>query len=184
MSDIATPNPSNPGHCGGHRMHGRRRGGLGLLVLALLAGGALGYAAKSWAHGPMGAHRGFMSAPLDPAAMDEHVERMVKLVAVEVDATPEQREKLTVIAKGVAQDLAPLRDKARTARGSALALLKSPSIDRAALEQLRAEQLQLADQTTRRLTQALADAAEVLTAEQRAKLTERFDRHMLRGRHG
>jgi Spy/CpxP family protein refolding chaperone len=184
MSDTATPTPEIHGHCGGNRFHGARRGGLGLLVFALFAGGALGYAAKSYAHGPMSGHRGFMSAPLDPAAMDERAERMVKHFAVEVDATSEQRDKLSAIAKGVAKDLAPLRDKARNARNSAVALLKAATIDRAALEQLRSEQLQLADATTRRITQALADAAEVLTPEQRAKLAERFEKRMGRWQRG
>jgi Spy/CpxP family protein refolding chaperone len=173
MSDITTSNPSH-----------LRRGGIGLLAVALLAGGAFVYAAKSHAHGAMGGQRGFMSGPLDPAAMDRHAERMVERFARRVDATPEQREKLTVIAKGVARDLAPLREKARNARRSGIALLKSPTIDRAALEQLRVEQLQLADATTRRMTQALADAAEVLTPEQRAKLAERFEKRMGRRQHG
>ena len=173
MSDITTSNPFN-----------FRRGGIGLLAFALLAGGAFVYAAKSHAHGAMGGQRGFMSGPLDPAAMDKRAERMVEHFAKRVNATPEQREKLTAIAKGVARDLAPLREKARNARSSGIALLKSPTIDRAALEQLRVEQLQLADATTRRMTQALADAAEVLTPEQRAKLAERFEKRMGRRQHG
>lgn len=173
MSDITTSNPFN-----------FQGGAIGLLAFALLAGGALVYAAKSHAHGHMGGQRGNMSGPLDPAAMDKHAERMVERFARRVDATPEQREKLTAIAKGVARDLAPLREQARNARRSGIELLKSPSVDRAALEQLRVAQLQLADATTRRVTQALADAAEVLTPEQRAKLAERFDKRMGHRRHG
>lgn len=173
MSDITTSNPFN-----------LRRGGIGLLAVALLAGGAFIYTAKSHAYGAMGGHRGFMSGPLDPAAMDKRAERMVERFAKRINATPEQRDRLTVIAKSVARDLAPLREKARNARKSGVELLKSPSIDRAALEQLRVDQLQLADATTRRMTQALADAAEVLTPEQRAKLAERFEKRMGRRQHG
>lgn len=39
--------------------------------------------------------------------MEERIERFIKHVAVEVDATPEQTEKLTAIAKGAARDGAP-----------------------------------------------------------------------------
>ena len=48
--------------------------------------------------------------------MDERVERMVKHFAVEVDATPEQKEKLTTIAKGAARDLVPTAGKIKQAR--------------------------------------------------------------------
>ena len=56
--------------------------------------------------------------------------------------------------------------------------MSAPVIDRAALEQIRASQLQLAEQLSLRITQALADTAEVLTPEQRAALAERIQRRM------
>jgi Spy/CpxP family protein refolding chaperone len=62
-------------------------------------------------------------------------------------------------------------------------LLSQPQIDRGALEALRAKQSRAMDEISRRLTQSLADAAEVLTPEQRGKLAERMERR--RGRwHG
>jgi Spy/CpxP family protein refolding chaperone len=48
--------------------------------------------------------------------------------------------------------------------------LRQPKTDRAALEALRAEHLALADDVSKRLAAGLADAADVLTPEQRAKL--------------
>jgi periplasmic protein CpxP/Spy len=70
----------------------------------------------------------------------------------------------------------------REGRHQALALLSQPTIDRGALEALRANQLQMAEQASRRLTQALADAADVLTPEQRRQLAERAERwHGRRG---
>ncbi len=44
------------------------------------------------------------------------------------------------------------------------------------LEALRANQLQLAEQASKRFTQALADIADVLTPEQRKQLAERMGR--------
>jgi Spy/CpxP family protein refolding chaperone len=70
----------------------------------------------------------------------------------------------------------------REARQQAVALLAEPTVDRAALEVLRAGQLQLAEGASRRLTQALADVADVLTPEQRRQLAERAARwHGRRG---
>jgi Spy/CpxP family protein refolding chaperone len=69
---------------------------------------------------------------------------MVKHFAVEVNATPEQTAKLTQIAKAAGKDLRPLREKARDARKRGMELLGAPTIDRAAIERLRAEQMQAA----------------------------------------
>jgi Spy/CpxP family protein refolding chaperone len=97
---------------------------------------------------------------------------MIKHLGVEVDATPEQQQKLAAIAKQAARDLAPMREEARATRKQAIELLSAPKVDRAAIEKLRAAKLQHADAASRRVTQALADAAEVLTPEQRTKLAE------------
>jgi Spy/CpxP family protein refolding chaperone len=141
------------------------------ITLATLAGGAA--AALSWgafAHGRrgQGPHGGPMS--------EERIEKMVKHFAVEVEATPEQQEKLTAIAKQAAKDLEPLRAQAMDARKQAMELLSQPTVDRAAIEKLRVSKLQHADAISRRMTQALGDAAEVLTPEQRKKLAEHIER--------
>jgi Spy/CpxP family protein refolding chaperone len=123
-----------------------------------------------------------MGAHLDPAKLDEHLDRMLKHLYVEVDATDVQKQQLAPIVKAAARDLLPMRDRMHDARQQAVTLLSQPTVDRAALEALRAGQLQLAEQTSRRLTQALADAADVLTPEQRKQLAERAGRwHGRRG---
>ncbi|MBL8381039.1 MAG: Spy/CpxP family protein refolding chaperone [Burkholderiales bacterium] len=139
-----------------------------VLAVAAAAGFAGGYAGKSYAQGP----HGFWKAAMDPARVDDRVERMVRHLAAEVDATPEQRDKLNGIAKSAARDLLPLREKMRTARTQAVALVAAPQIDRAAIEKLRVEQVALADGTSKRIMDALAEAADVLTPEQRGKLAE------------
>ena len=167
-------------HCGGH---GRRRGGFFFtLAVALIAGLAGGYVGKSFAHGGPGHWRD--GVPTDPAKMEQRVERMITRFASRVDASAEQKDKLAVIAKSAAKDLAPLREKARAARKQAVEILAGTNVDRSALEQLRAEQIQLADAGSKRLTQALADTAEVLTPEQRKKFAERLQRgHRWHGWH-
>ena len=162
--------------------HGGARFGRGVffLLLALGAGFVGGYASRSFADGP----GGLLSETMDPARMDERVERMVKHFAVEVDATPEQKEKLTTIAKGAARDLVPMAGKIKHARQLAIDLMGAETVDRAAIENLRADQIALMDASSKRLTQALADAADVLTVEQRKKLAERAQRFGHRFHHG
>jgi Spy/CpxP family protein refolding chaperone len=63
-----------------------------------------------------------------------------------------------------------MRDKARTARERARELLTQPTIDRAAIEAFRTEQMALAEAASKRIAQALGDAAEVLTPEQRREV--------------
>lgn len=162
----------------GFRRH--RRGGLFFaLMVALVAGTAGGYIGKTFAQGGPG-HFGMHHASLasDPARMNEHVDRMVKHFAVETDATPAQQEKLSTIVKSAFTDLAPLRDKLRTARVDAIKLMKADTVDRAAIERLRADQLQVAETTSKRLTQAIADAADVLTPQQRQKVAGKLEKWM------
>ena len=107
---------------------------------------------------------------------------MLKHLYVEIDATDAQKQQLAPIVKGAARELLPLRAKMHDARRQAVELLSGESIDRAALETLRADQLTLAEQASRRFVQALADVADALTPEQRKRLAERIGRwHGRRG---
>ena len=177
METLETSPQSSGSRC--HHSGGARFGrGALFLLIALAAGFIGGYASKSFAHDRL------RSEMMDPAQIDERVERMVKHLAVEVDATPEQKDKLSAIAKSAAHDLAPLRGNMKRARQQAIDLMSAEKVDRAAIENLRAEHFALMDATSKRLTQALADAADVLTVEQRKKLAERAQRFGHRFHHG
>jgi len=130
-----------------------------------------------------GDHKGF--AELSDAEIEARIERVVKHVAIEIDATPEQQEKITALAAAVAKDLKPMKGRMH-ATGEALHnLLLADRVDRAALEQLRAERLADAERISKTLVGALADVAEVLSPEQRKVLDERISefRSMRRGWH-
>jgi periplasmic protein CpxP/Spy len=147
-----------------------------IAVGTIIAGAATGIGLKTFAQGGgyAGWHRGgFMHGPLDPAAMDEHLDRLLKHLYVEIDATDAQQRELAPIVKGAARDLAPLRAKMHEGRRQAIELLSRERVDRAELDRLRADQLGLADEASKRFTQALADVADVLTLEQRKQLAER-----------
>jgi Spy/CpxP family protein refolding chaperone len=177
MSDTPeTPQPQSPAPSADNpRRRFLRRAAIATVIAALATG--VGLTALAYGHGGGGWHRGaFMGDHLDPAKLDAHLDRMLKHLYVEVDATDAQKQQLGPIVKAAARDLLPMRDRMRDARLQAVALLSQPSIDRAALEALRANQLQLAEQASKRFTQALADVADVLTPEQRKQLAERMGR--------
>ncbi len=119
---------------------------------------------------------------MDPAKAEKRMQHMLKRLVP--DATPEQKTKLSAIAKAAFTDLRPIQEKSREARAQGLKLLAQPTIDRNALEQIRQTQQQLADQRSRRMTQAFADAAEVLTPAQRVKAAEELSKRGHRFGHG
>ena len=133
-----------------------------------------GFGPSKWRHGW---HQGFRDrGPVDPARIDRMIERGVKHLAVEIDATPEQATKLVEIAQSAVSDLRPLREQLRDARDKGRALLSAPTLDRAQIETFRTEQMTLVDRISQRVAQAVGDAAEVLTPEQRAELGSKIER--------
>ncbi|WP_394778835.1 Spy/CpxP family protein refolding chaperone [Undibacterium sp.] len=139
---------------------------------------ALSITGISFAGDDMGGHwhgRGHHHE-MTPEAMSKHVDAMVNRILK--DGTPEQKAKVTSIANAAFKDLAPLHQQHRADRQQAMKLLTQPTIDRAALEKVRADEMRLADQASRRITQALTDAAEVLTPDQRLKLAEHMKKRM------
>jgi periplasmic protein CpxP/Spy len=121
-------------------------------------------------HGPGNWHGGPFGGGFDPARAEERADRMIRHISVEVDATAEQQEKLRGIVKNAVKDMLPMREKMVAARQQAPELVFGQSVDRAAIEKLRSEQIGTVDALSKRFTQALADAIEVFTPEQRRKL--------------
>jgi Spy/CpxP family protein refolding chaperone len=149
-----------------------------IVVIAVAAGLTAGAAvAQTFSRGP-GLHHiawhggGFMRGPLTAAQIEDRADRMVRHVAIEVDATAEQQDKLRAVVKAAVKDIVPMREKVHAARAQARTLLTEPTINRAEIERLRADQIALADAFSKRVAQALGDAGEVLTVEQRKKIDD------------
>jgi Spy/CpxP family protein refolding chaperone len=173
MTEIVT-NPGTPAPAP------RRRGRAALLALlvALGVGTTAFLAGKAFSQpgfGPFG-HGGWhgrgMMGQMDPAQIEDRADRMVRHLAIEVDATAEQQERLRAVVKSAVKDLLPMREKAQAARQRGRELLTQTTIDRAAIEAFRAEQIAQVDAISKRVAQAVADAASVLTVEQRRKIEE------------
>ena len=102
------------------------------ITLATLAGGvAAGIGFKAFGR-PAPRY-----GPIDPADLDRHVDRMLKHLYVEIDATDAQKQKLDPIVRQAAKDLAPMRENLYAARREAIELLSQERVDPAALEALR-----------------------------------------------
>jgi Spy/CpxP family protein refolding chaperone len=134
-------------------------GGAIVLVAALVGG-----TAAAWAHSQWG----------DPGKIATHMEHRLRDTLEGVGATAAQRDQVTEIFKTAAQDLRAMKEQHRSGHAQLHEILSGPSIDRNRLETLRAEHIRFADEASKRITLAVADAAEILTAEQRAAVTEKM----------
>ncbi len=184
MTESINPTPAtgSPEHAKPQRKRGWRWFCVGAAALVAAATGAA--ATKAIEHGPFWRPGAFMHGQISPAAVEDRADRMVRHLAIEIDASADQQEKLRAIVKGAVRDLMPLREKAHSSHQRAHALLTQPIVDRAAIEALRTEKMALADQASRRVAQALGDAAEVLTPDQRRKIDDHIQwRRHWRGWH-
>jgi len=102
-----------------------------------------------------------------------HVEKMLTAV----DATPDQKARIEAILHKGFDTIAPLHAKLADTHRDLHQLFAAPTIDRAALEQLRAARVADLDQASKVMVQSFADAAEVLSPEQRAKLAKLVAEH-------
>ncbi len=102
----------------------------------------------------------------------------------ELDATPDQEKKLFAIFDAVRGEMRDTMIDFRSTRGEVLDILGAETIDRDAVEKLRAERVAAMDAASKTMTAALIEAAEVLTPEQRAKLAAFIEERGKGGRRG
>jgi len=111
-----------------------------------------------------------MHGHFTPERASKHVKKFVNWTLEDVDATADQKAKVNDIFQETLKDLMPVHEQVQAAHEQMAQLMSQPVIDRAAVEQLRASQIAILDTASKRLTQALEDAGDVLTPEQRQKL--------------
>lgn len=176
----AASSTEEPTHACPHSSH--RRGFAAKLVLGILGAGLIGFAigaampVAEAAMGAMARHGGGEGGPPTLEEARDHAEFFVAFALHRLDATPEQEDRVQKIVDGAIDNLFPVIDKHRANRDELRSILSSPTIDRAAIEKLRVEEVALADELSRTVAGAIGDTAEVLSAEQRATLIEHLDR--------
>jgi protein CpxP len=137
-----------------------------MVAAATLIGGvtamAHGTGACGWHHGMMSGH--------SEADVSAHVDKVLKHLYVEIDATDAQKAQITPLVKQAMNDLLPLHAQLQAAHTQAIQGLTVSPVDRTALEAARVAHLQLADQASKRLVQLIADVSDLLTPAQRDAL--------------
>jgi len=154
------------------------------MVLTLLA--AIGVSA--WAQAPASAasaesgmhgmhHHG---GPGMMGGSPERMGRMLDHMLGGLNATDAQRAQIKQIMAQASADLKGQAQAARELRQRGMQALTAPAVDANAAEQVRLQSMQLHDQMSRRMTQAMVAAASVLTPEQRAAIAKRLQDHQSR----
>jgi Spy/CpxP family protein refolding chaperone len=121
-----------------------------------------------------GMHHGGMGGPGMMGGSPEHMGRMIDHMLDGLNASDAQRSQIKQIAAGAAADLKAQHEAGRALRQRSMQAFTAPTVDAAAVEQVRQQMLQQHDQMSRRMTQAMLDVARVLTPEQRARVGERM----------
>lgn len=121
----------------------------------------------------------------DPAKFNQHIEKRVDKALTGTDATADQKKKVSTIIEQAFTDMKPLHDKRVENRKAMADAMQAPTIDKAKIETLRQEQMKVSDAGSKRFTQALTDAGDVLNVQQRQAFfkawSDRGEHHHKRG---
>ena len=141
------------------KLAGTRRKSLTTMMAALVAGSIAATAG--------GAAYAKTDGPIDPAKFQQRIEKRVDKALGSTDATADQKKKVTEILQTAFKDMKGFHNQRVENRKAMEAAMQAPTIDAAKIEQIRAEQMKIADTSSKRFTQALVDAGNVLNASQR-----------------
>ena len=147
----------------------------GLLVASAVASTSLASAASGWTLSALwGRHHRQHS--MDPERARERAEFAVSWMLHRLDGTDEQESELNDIVSTLIDDVIAGAGEHRENHRALIDEFSGAEVDRDALEQIRASEIELVDALSVRVIEALADAAEVLTSEQRLELIEQSQR--------
>lgn len=160
--------------------HACRGSGHGRIVLGLALGLSLA-TGLAWAglrsHAGSGQH-GSLMARHSPQLVHDFVEFKVDRELRAVNASDEQmRQVRSILDRAFAEHAARLSQHEEVHQ-QALGLLSAETIDTVRLEALRAEQVQRLDEASRKLVATTVEIAQVLTPQQRQKLSERHQQRI------
>jgi periplasmic protein CpxP/Spy len=173
--------PAGDEHGAKRRWRWTRRALFGGAIATALAGAGVWIShAQQRHHGWH--HAGHSMGAMDAESAGEWAQLATRQMLRRIDASSEQQSRIEAIVAGAVKDLVPLRDAARMAREEAIKLVTAPAVDRAAIERLRAGQIAVHEQASKRIAAAIGDIADVLTPAQREELTRmmverRWGRH-------
>jgi Spy/CpxP family protein refolding chaperone len=186
MSEQTTTQDTNnesKSRCNGshdHHCHGRRGHCLARVVgiMAIFGIGFFSSQVMACGHGKdHGGPQAFMSGgQMDTERMGKYADKRMQRMLDDVKASDAQKEKASAIVKAALEQGAPLAGKMRDNHIQMRKLMAATTLDKAAIEAMRAEQIKLADEASKRMTSTMLAVAEVLTPEQRVKLAEKMEK--------
>jgi Spy/CpxP family protein refolding chaperone len=132
---------------------------IGSVAVAVAAGAGAYAFAKSEDWGRHKFMRGYMEYRLDQMLTD-------------AGASDDQKSKVKTIVSATIDEVRPDREIREAMRDEIIKLIEAPTIDRNAIEALRAKQMAQFEVRSKAIAKAVADAAEILTPDQRKKLVE------------
>jgi Spy/CpxP family protein refolding chaperone len=146
------------------------------VIAALLGGLALTAGALAFAHSPNagGWHHGHEMTAED---WTTHVDQMLQHCYVEIGATDAQKARLDPMVKQAAKDLIAVHTQLHESHEQLQALFAQDSIDRVAVENIRAQSVRAADQASQIIAGLVVDVGDVLTPAQRKTLVARIAEH-------
>jgi Spy/CpxP family protein refolding chaperone len=103
----------------------------------------------------------------DPARYQEQLAKRIDKALTGTDATVEQKKQVADIIGQTFKDMKDMRDQRAQNRKAMQEALQAPTIDTAKIESIRADEMKIADASSKRFTKALTDAGNVLTVQQR-----------------
>lgn len=136
----------------------------GLLLLVLPIGAVA-------CHGRGHHHDSLTEAEVKERAAD-HVDDAIDWL----DGTDAQKQQVKLVVDAAIPDAMSFRDEQRALRSEFQKELAAPTVNAAALEDLRGRFLKLADAATARGLRALTDVAQILTPQQRQKAVEKWQK--------
>ncbi|MGQ0583932.1 MAG: Spy/CpxP family protein refolding chaperone [Reyranella sp.] len=114
-------------------------------------------------------------AGFDPAKFQQRIEKRVDKALDGTTATADQKKQITGILQAAFTDMKGLRGQRAEIRKALTEAMSAPTIDTAKVEAIRAQQVKLMDDGSKRFTKALIDAGNVLNADQRKAFFDKWN---------
>lgn len=146
---------------------------LGALGAGILAAAALAQPMPSTPTASAAAGKPSTEESGEPGLEQRVMEKRIAHTLEVVGATPEQRKALNAIADAAFVAVRGMRGELRANQLKSRDLMLKATIDRAALEQVRQDELKLHDRISKRIMDSLLEGMSVLTPEQRVIASER-----------
>ncbi|MBK7760940.1 MAG: periplasmic heavy metal sensor [Deltaproteobacteria bacterium] len=175
-----TPSSSTPSADGGRCAKGAKGGRRGrrlfrlFLLLSAVGAGAF-FLPRAFAGGGWGGERGCHQSAQSAQDLRERAEWGASWFYDEIDATDAQRAQLDAVLDEAAPVAFGFKQESKALKGQLADALSAPQVERAALEEVRLDGMDLADRATAKGFDWLARAAAILTPAQRDGLRGEWD---------